>query len=436
MAPKRAVRVLARKPKSQPRAALLPQRVLQRGVPGSSQGLGRRTERTLKPQGPRLRRLLEERRVGVQMDLEEAATGFAGQDLDVEHEEESSDENAPKLTTLDRRGLQRQAKFFGQDIFGAGGEQSLLERKAVTDAVRRQYSLALRRHLADHVELAKQTDDSLDKAVVKAMNTLHLAGEEVSAGEKLFAATTDKHPSFGRHGPRKLPRALRCLKGWRKMAPPRSRVPKGFPVVAAVACELCRRGHRQKGLWILTGHGAYLRPAENMGLRRCDLIRPSSAISAYWSIIVCPEELRKTTKTGSMDDSVVWDAPDLLWMGQAFDALKKGEATAPLWGFDYGSLTREVRAAAEALKISFVPYHVRHSGPSWDRLQQYRTLESIQKRGRWRSFLSVQRYEKSGRISADYQKYSARQKAHFEDCQRHLRDYVLGLREVPEMLVV
>ena len=45
------------------------------------------------------------------------------------------------------------------------------------------------------------------------------------------------------------------------------------------------------------------------------------------------------------------------------------------------SWVKLVGRAAELLRIHFVPYMCRNSGPSWDRLQKHRTLQERQKRG-------------------------------------------------------
>ena len=45
------------------------------------------------------------------------------------------------------------------------------------------------------------------------------------------------------------------------------------------------------------------------------------------------------------------------------------------------------------------PYRLRHGGASKDFNRQTRTLQEIQRRGRWKSFSSVRRYEKGGRVN-------------------------------------
>ena len=42
---------------------------------------------------------------------------------------------------------------------------------------------------------------------------------DVSAGEKMVAAWIQKHPSFGKHGSRKIPVSWKCLQSWRRRNP-------------------------------------------------------------------------------------------------------------------------------------------------------------------------------------------------------------------------
>ena len=69
-----------------------------------------------------------------------------------------------------------------------------------------------------------------------------LKGVKSWRGEKLAAGIMFFHPDYGRQGGLYLPRSLRCLKGWKKLSPSRSRKPLVFAIWAAIAVELCRLG--------------------------------------------------------------------------------------------------------------------------------------------------------------------------------------------------
>ena len=49
--------------------------------------------------------------------------------------------------------------------------------------------------------------------------------------------------------------------------------------------------------------------------------------------------------------------------------------------------------------LDITPHVMRHSGPSNDRALHCRTIEEVQKRGRWLASTSLRRYEKSARLS-------------------------------------
>ena len=182
------------------------------------------------------------------------------------------------------------------------------------------------------------------------------------------------------------------------------------------------------GIWVLVCLGAYLRPSECMGMRRCDFIPPAGLLTNFWSILVCSEEADLIPKTGSRDDSVIWDMEELLWMGPVFSAIRRaGDLNGSAWNFSYPELLKVFRAATKLLKIEHVaPYVLRHSGPSWDRLKNRRTQEQIMKRGRWKSLLSVARYEKAGRVTQKYHEYPKALRDHFERCAGDVESVFLG----------
>jgi hypothetical protein len=112
--------------------------------------------------------------------------------------------------------------------------------------------------------------------------------------------------------------------------------------------------------------------------------------------------------------------------------LAHGQPNERVWNFDYPTLTHMIRKAALALGLSFVPYQLRHSGASWDRLKGRRTLQEIQKRGMWRTHKSVTRYEQAARIVSEYLKINEHTRAHLELCHRNLESHVCDGLPVPD----
>ena len=100
------------------------------------------------------------------------------------------------------------------------------------------------------------------------LNNKYQGGYDVSAAVFLLGARLHFFPEFGRGGSRKIPRSWRALKGWKRLAPPRARWTRGWPLVAAVAVGLASLGRLDMAAWVIVGPGGYLRPSENVGLRQ------------------------------------------------------------------------------------------------------------------------------------------------------------------------
>lgn len=96
-------------------------------------------------------------------------------------------------------------------------KQTLLERAAVTDRVRQNYTKRLDefRSFLEEARLPHGRAAEMDAALVIYFNKKYLAGEGAYVGDYTMAALMDADPSFGRMGNQHLPRAWRSLKGWR-----------------------------------------------------------------------------------------------------------------------------------------------------------------------------------------------------------------------------
>ena len=88
-----------------------------------------------------------------------------------------------------------------------------------------------------------RTDPEVDACLADLSVESFLMGDQAFVGEKTMAAFQDKFPDVSKFGVRKTPRAHRALKGWRKLAPPRSRVPRALALWCALCAERCRTGY-------------------------------------------------------------------------------------------------------------------------------------------------------------------------------------------------
>ncbi|CAE7283511.1 nhaD [Symbiodinium necroappetens] len=302
------------------------------------------------------------------------------------------------LRSRPRRGLQQLVDFH---LKKGTTSHSLLEEAAVTPRVRQAYAKRLNElHLfVKEAKLAFDTDEQIDQALVNFFNAKFKEGEGSSVGDYTLAALMDRVPQFGRLGHRKVPNAWRCLQGWRKLCPARSRLAYPLPVWCGVSWRMVAHGHAAKALFNLLQVSTYHRPGALLKLRKMGLVRPTQGVTGHWSVVTSLAET-----TDAKDDSVLIDSPWLLFASPLLEELVKGDKMDYVFNFDYSSYLKVFRQACEDLKLQLVPYQARHSGPSIDRAKNARTQEEVRKRGNWASRQSVARYEKAGRLAATWQK--------------------------------
>jgi len=154
-------------------------------------------------------------------------------------------------------------------------------------------------------------------------------------------------------------------------------------------------------------------------------------LGIHWRIIAHASEHDDVSKTGTRDDTFLWDAPYLQWMNGVFKVLKDGKQSDFVWSFTYLELWREFSAVVKLLGIDLVPYQLRHSGASWEFLQGQRSLEGVQKRGVWKSKASVARYEKSGRMTREYDKLRPALRMYLENISASLERHIVYRKIVP-----
>ena len=157
---------------------------------------------------------------------------------------------------------------------------------------------------------------------------------------------------------------------------------------------------------------------------------PTRALSDLWSIVLNPAEDFRTSKMGISDESLIWDAKDLLFLTTIFRAIRLEKRSADdLFDFSYHSFFKALKEACAALQIlPMVPYQLRHSGPSWDRLKNHPSLPDVQRRGRWKTRASLVRYEKSAMLLKEYRKIDVEKRRFMEQCQASIEDVMLRRR--------
>ena len=289
---------------------------------------------------------------------------------------------------------------------------SFLEKQAVSQKTAKRYLAVIMAFIAwaDKFNLKLSVDDEVDGGMATYLNHLFQMGHDVHAAEFAVAALMHVDPGFARRGGRHMPRTMRALKGYRRLAPRRSRVPHPLATWMALAADLADRGFTDMAVFTLIMVQGYLRPMETLRLTPSSFVPPVCGSGRFWSLLLHPQALGISSKVGEYDESLLMDAPWATWMNHVFEILSRPGPAGPdacVWNFSYPQFSRQLSLSCQRLGISLVPYQARHSGASHDRLERLRSSEELQKRGRWASIKSVMRYEKAALISKTFLNYPA-----------------------------
>ncbi|CAK0845134.1 unnamed protein product, partial [Prorocentrum cordatum] len=281
---------------------------------------------------------------------------------------------------------------------------SLLERLAARSSTARLYQGALTSFVGFCVErrLDWATHSGLDDTLVRYMDNEFLLGGGGNQGNVLLAAVAHFLGSFHKRTALLLPRAHRAAAAWARRAPGRTRLPLPRRVVFALAGLLVHDGSPRLAICILVMFASYLRPGEAAKLRGRHLIPPSEAAGAGYQFfgLLLHESGQEPGKTGVNDESILFDRE--AWLNPLLHALKQSTAPSePLWGQEVDRLSVLFAQACRRLSLDRLRPHLhslRHGGASDDMLSQRRQLGEIQRRGRWRTAKSLNRYTKETKL--------------------------------------
>ncbi|CAK0838276.1 unnamed protein product [Prorocentrum cordatum] len=241
--------------------------------------------------------------------------------------------------------------------------------------------------------LGPRPPPQLDGTLRIHMTELFLSGRQANVGGKLLAGGGEGlAPSVP--WPEPPPHAL-------------LRLGSGVPLDADARQALRGGGH------LAELSTCYLRPSELLSVRRGHFVPPSNGVSRHWCLLLAPEELGIPTKAGVLDDSPQLDTGSLKWLDVAWKEINSRPAAERAFPSSYQELLADVRAAGATLGLELVPYQLRHSGASHDRLRDLRGLPEVMNRGRWRKLKSVVRHEKHARVGLEFGKLDALTRSHF-----------------------
>jgi hypothetical protein len=337
-------------------------------------------------------------------------------------------------STVNLRVGQRKRRMLEGKAITLSGALTHIEASAIEKKTRVQYMKVVDAFLAFVAawRLPMISDADVDQSLVQHFQSSYALGRMAHEGEKLLCAIMHFLPEFGRFGAKKLPRTHRALRGWRKLTPGRTRTALPFQVWCAVALMMIRLGQRSMALFTLMSLSGYLRPHEGLSLSKGSLIAPLGNVTRFWSLLLHPESEGIASKTGLFNESLLLDSDRLQFINPLLSQLAQGSPTSRLWDFDYGQLLRTFKKVQELLGLmELVPYMLRHSGVTHDVLNRLRTLEEAQKRGRWQSRKSMNRYEKHARMAGTMSQFSREKRLYFDMCEKQLEDVILGRRAPP-----
>lgn len=316
-----------------------------------------------------------------------------------------------------RKRAEERAAVHGGPESLALGEKTFLERSSVSTARQKSYARAMEifQQYAQENHVKLNSVKVVDQLATQFLNVMFWDGEDISAGATLAAALVFFRTDLQKVS--ELPRLSCALKGFRKLDPPQARVPLPFPMLCRICMELHKQNLVAQCLWLMTVWGTCSRPGEAHRVRGSHLVKPSR-LCRHWIIILNTGEIehrKVTSKVGEADEAVVLDQPYLAWLGPALaQRVNKANPSEPLFKFPMEEGVKAFQRAVETLQYSQASiscvYQIRHGSASTDVLQKLRTLEQVQKRGRWVTPKSVRRYTNGGRISQVFQELSEQER--------------------------
>lgn len=260
---------------------------------------------------------------------------------------------------------------------------------------------------------------SRDKAATRYLSHLFFKGEGAYAGRAALYGLAFKL-TLNLRDPCELPLSRASLRGYGQAAPERQRDPLPWEACCLIAAWLARRDHPgdldAARAFVVTFDG-YLRPSETLALRGIDITVLRHRTSLPYrkvSVTLAPfrpddgDPAAPTTKAGDYDDTVLFGDPASCAAQRGFiaDMLARCKSSGSALGrifnirlFDMELKFKQAVTALGLTRLHCTPHCLRHGGPSTDFALSFRTLEDIQRRGRWHAQASVKRYEKAGRLT-------------------------------------
>ena len=165
------------------------------------------------------------------------------------------------------------------------------------------------------------------------------------------------------------------------------------PVWEGIATQVVLLKHPHMAAFILILLVTYLRPVRASGIeKQRQRLTSWRHYSACWSIVLAAAQIGVSTKTAIRDGST-----------SSCPYSRREIQRTGIWKLDYPAAAKLFKTATDTFGSNgMTMYQTRHSGASIDRVRGFRTVQEVQRRGQWKAFSSVTRYDKSIRLAADY----------------------------------
>ncbi|CAE6963490.1 unnamed protein product, partial [Symbiodinium sp. KB8] len=294
------------------------------------------------------------------------------------------------------------SSYIGKGAAGESKEQSKEAGESKEEATRKDYSIL--DFVAFHL-LDVSNEKGLDEALLEYCDFMFLNGEDCNYG---FAER---------------------WKGGAKWHPPQVRVPMLEFLKSAVSGIMLAYGYKEMALYNETSFSTYARPGELLKMKAVDYV-PANRAYHYAVLVVAPMERGVGTKAGVYDETLILDDTRVPWLSKILglhaDARLKKDEAANLWPFTAAEYLRIWRRCVKSLGIGEVatsPYQNRHGGASRDHLLKLRSVQAIQRRGRWAVDASARIYDKPGRLQQIINRFSSKWEIFGENVREHFPRY-------------
>ena len=306
---------------------------------------------------------------------------------------------------------------------------SRLERRSVSKVVENQYAIHYERFRAFCRDsgVEQPADCQLDSLLTDFLDHIFLEGRHVADGEKTMASVEYHHHKVRGN----LLRTRRALRGWRKEAPPQSRVPMPMLLAYGLAMALMSRSQKEMAVKVILDFDTYMRPGESIDLKNKHLVRPVKGAGPQfrWHFIIVRDfDEKQPDKVGVFDNTIALNSADRIWIGDVISTMMKGkDKEAKIFSFSMEEFRKQFGEVSKILGIPGLhPYQLRHGGAAHDLASKARDHAQVKARGRWSTDQSVRRYTKTGKIQTLLGQLS---KGSLEYCrwsQRNLKSVMSG----------